>query len=563
VSNILYNITVTSPDGTATIDLIPTSIDITGDLNEATALHAVMEYGWSWYEDEDSASNPLQCDSWIIVYRNVRVGSTWSTVIYWQGYIPDRHLIQRSGERIIEFTAYDLIARLSNCRASVNGDPIFTRTTPAVELSNVVLKKAAAIGDALFPYYPTPSDTDPWIPKASCNDTVLYTDGIGTDLTIGAKTIIAQATQEGMLPLGLIQIDNEWIQYDGYDYNISDDRYRFKGCTRGALGTTAATHAEGSTIYQRISQAIHPIAPINMQGNLVSAPGTWETIRESVYAVQPEEGRFDFSYDPIVTHIPGWTHDYSAVRATYAVFDEDNANALDLKEILDLLLSETILNGGPGLVSGSTFAVDALLANIKISRVRNPKSTDCLNFIRNLIDELGLNKGETEDTIGIWYDHPNSILRIAPITQKTAALADHHYANMVLIDRDISIEKVYSAVEVTYNSGQNENLASSERMWHPEVGDDIGDTNPDPGDQSVVCSIDYQDVEAPMVTGWVQDQAAVGNNVHTERLVDAYPWTGWGMTINPVPVLDVDVLYGWLKPDNAGTADTPAIIDEV
>jgi len=473
-------------------------------MSEATVMRALCEYGWAWYADEDLASNPLQTDSWIIFYID--------NVIFWQGYIPDRHLVERVGEQLIEFTAYDLIARLAKCRASIAGDPIFTRTTPAVELSNIVLEKAAAIGDSLFPYYPTPSDVDPWIPKLSCNYTTLYTDGVGTVLAVDATTIIATILQEGMLPLGLIQIDNEWIQYDGYDYTLADYRYRFKNCTRGALGTTAATHAEGSTIYQRISQAIHPIAPIAMQGNLVSSPGTWEAIRESLFAVQPEEGRFDFTYDPVVTHVPGWTHDYSAVRCTYAVFDEDHASALDLKEILALVLEETVANGGPGLVDGVTYQIDLpdtdpllSLDRIKISRVRCSKSTDCLTFMRNLIDELGLNKGEGNDTIGIWVDHATGILTIAPIPQKTEALADHHYSNMVLIDRDFSIEKVHSAVEVTYSSGQNQNLVSSERLWHPTVGKTVG------ANSRPVDSIDYQNEEQPLISGWTSDGAATSN----------------------------------------------------
>jgi N4-gp56 family major capsid protein len=84
----------------------------------------------------------------------------------------------------------------------------------------------------------------------------VYTDGAATDLTSVATTILiggvanANTGQQKQYTqffasTGTIKIDSEEITYSGKTYRS------FTGCTRGANGTTAAAHAEGSLVTQR------------------------------------------------------------------------------------------------------------------------------------------------------------------------------------------------------------------------------------------------------------------------------------------------------------------------
>lgn len=91
---------------------------------------------------------------------------------------------------------------------------------------------------------------------------LLYTDGAATALTAIATTILvgsAAASSAGQQKqfttffssTGTIKIDSEQITYTGVTYRS------FTGCTRGAGGTAAVTHAEGSLITQNdVSKAI-------------------------------------------------------------------------------------------------------------------------------------------------------------------------------------------------------------------------------------------------------------------------------------------------------------------
>lgn len=87
-------------------------------------------------------------------------------------------------------------------------------------------------------------------------ETTLYTDGAGTALTAVATTILVGGAAQSNVgqqkqftqffaTTGTIKIDNEEMTYTGKTYRS------FTTVTRGANGTTAATHAEGSLITQR------------------------------------------------------------------------------------------------------------------------------------------------------------------------------------------------------------------------------------------------------------------------------------------------------------------------
>ena len=593
-----YKMSITSPNGLHTITAHPTSVEISGEMQEPSGMIAVFEYGWDYYEDEDNNTNSIQLNSYVELKRD--------SVFIYRGYIYSRRLVEGgvAGEQIFEITCFDPIGKLKTCLASIDGDPLFTQQTQHVSITQTTLRQAPAIGDTLYPFFPDPGDSDPWLPSSYCNQTEL-----DANIDNAVTTIVATSSNEGMLPLGLIRIGTEWIQYDGYDYTSASSKYRFKNCVRGVLNTAAAAHIATDIIYQRVSQKIHPVEPILIEGWNVD-DAIWEAIAADNYAVQPEEGRFDFTYD--ILDFPSGDTKYNNLRATYAVFDEDiyitgthtgaqsttvliaagstfetdsvtpgdgieldvgeetatvvsvdsetqitstvlsgggtydaaetftitKASIITLADILTSVLTESVDNGGPGFTAGEISVSTCI--DILLTRIRLEETENCLDFIKNLLDELGLAKNEDEDIIGMYYDHANGKVVIQPIQQK--ATPDLYYNNMVMIDRDITLEDVYSACLIEYTSGQNVNLVSTERMWHPSRN------NETVGDNAIVVQHTmYQDEEEPRIDGWNKDFTNGKYNLRTERLTDGMETTGWGLAFNGNPGDNADCLYGWFN----------------
>ncbi len=378
--------------------------------------------------------------------------------------------------------------------------------------------------------------------SASGSTSIVVSETIPTNETAGNGTgnivqdiIVATALSEGILPTGIIRIGSEWIVYDGYDFSANSTKFRFKNSTRGALGTAAAAHLSGDQISQRVSQIIHPIEPIFLEAfNTITSD--WEPVDKDVFAVQPEEGSFDFTYD--ILNFNTSTENFNALRATYAVFDEDNANAVNLDDIMTSVLTETVLNGGPGLTAGQ-ISVSGV-SDVRITRVQVRESTNTLIFIRNLLDELGLNKGTDTDALGFFYDHQNDKVVIKEIIQKSTADADHNYSGITLIDRAISLDQVHSGVVIEYTSGFNRNLAAKERFWHPANGDTLAG--------GTVQGIKFQEEEQPIVAGYETNRDITGNNNFTRFLTDSFETTGWGLEFAP-GTGTADALYGWFDDD--------------
>ena len=550
-----YSLKIGSPTGGTAISAFPSSVRYTGEISEASVIYMLFETGWDKYLDEDDITNPIQTNSVVTWTRTSDNGSE----VIWRGYIASKRLIEGGpqAEQVFEVVAYDKIGKLRKTIASIDGERIFTQTTPGVAISNRTFKQASAMGDALFPFYPEPGDGDPWIPSASSNTTTLYTDGGGTALTAGATTIIATTSQSGILPMGFIRLDTEWVQYDGYDNTAVGSRYQFKNCTRGALGTTAAEHAETSTIYERLSQKIHPTVAIIAEGYNTD-DSAWEPLPSEYYAVQPHEGRLDFTYD--ILDFPSGSSTYNNVRTSYAVFDEDSGSAVDLGTVTTSVLTETHVNGGPEFTDGVDLTVGTDLDSIKISRVRVDEPVSTITFVQNLIDELGLAKGTDEDALGIWFDHPNNKLIVDAVEQKAAASADFIFSGMTRRDRDITIDDTFSGQLIVYNSGQNENLVSTERAWHPQVGDTIGDNSKE---VDFILHIDDTDGEKSLITGWWDNRTtATGHNNYTNRMFDGRPDSGWGLHVgNGSPGDAADVLYLWFDDAlDSFTVDTISVL---
>jgi len=609
---VTLNITVTNPTGTNSVAVYPTTVDLSHELNEPSVFTMYFEYGWEYYENWNTLTNPVQDNSYVVFTRN--------GVFTWQGYIVSGQKVEENGERKIKIVCHDALYKLQKTNAGISGSTLFTTETPAIAVSQLKLYKlASAIGDATYPFYPAPTDTYPWIPAASSESTTL-----DANINAAVTEITATTSQEGFTPLGLIKIGTEWIFYDGYDYTSTNGKYRFRNCQRGALGTTAATHAGGDTIYQRKSQIIHPSHAVFVEAYNV-AKAKWEPLKEDSFNVVANEGRFEFTYD--ILAFPSPTSKYNDLRATYAVFDEanvlisasttgvtqlttlisagagfisggvrpwyrvnnttdgstayvisvDTANqctttvlsggtdndydfndaftisaTVDLRGILTAVLSESIVNLGPGLVAGTSFEIGASLGDIKITRVRLSKVTNTWDFIRNLLDEIGLNKGASEDAIGIYYDHTNSIIKIEAVDQKSAALADQALYGMTLIDRDHTLSTVSSAINVQYSAGQNSNLAAWQRTWHVAKGDVIG---------GKTCGgFYYMEKESTEGASRIFVQETTNNSAFTPLMFDNIDASGYGISILSTTgdPTEADLIYHWFNGDLA-----EAIIDEI
>jgi len=609
---IVSTIQVTSPTGGNSVAVYPTQIEMSRDLNEPSILTMDFEYGWDWYNDWDDSTNSVQANSTTVFTRQ--------GIVTFRGYIQSGQLIQERGEQFIRVVVVDHMAKLQKNMASISGELLFSIDTPPVTITEIALKQATAIGDVLYPWVPTPQNSDPWVLEADSNTTDL-----DANISNSVKVITATTSQSGFRPLGFIKIEDEWIQYDGYDTTTANDKYRFRNCTRGALGTTAVAHNTPQTITERTSQVIHPVEAVAIEGN--DSDGNWQPISGDLYTLVPFEGRFDFGQDILTIK------NYSALRASYAVFDETNvvesgnaggpdsatalndptatfidngvkawdtvsntsdgsvayvvsvtnntdlvttalsggtdnlyqsgnaysiSAAVNLGSVLTAVLSEEVGNGGPGLTAGTDFVVNASLAALKITRVRLGEVTNVWDFIRNLIDELGLNKSTTEDSIAVWYDHANALIRIDPIDQKAAGSQDQSIFNMISVDRDHDIGTVSTAIAVEYTTGDHGNLVSEERVWHVAPGSNIGDN------AKQVDAVMYQFAEGSFQGvisqgAWFFDTTVTNNNTaRTKYLFDGNNGSGMGLRVLAEPGDNADAIYMWFN-DNLD----PFIVDEV
>ena len=391
--------------------------------------------------------------------------------------------------------------------------------------------------------------------------TVASNESVAADTSgnVVINSIMADTDHHGLTPAGLLMIGTEWVQYDGYDLMDNAGRYVFKNTTRAALGTTAANHAVSATIYQEQSQKIHPAKPIIMEGQLTDG-GTWETIPAGQYHVQVEEGRFDFTFD-VLAYVEEGESDpkYADLRCSYAVFDEDAGAAVTLLSVFLEVLTATVANGGPGLTIGQVDlgggSVDTTLGNIRLTRVRVDTPENTLDFMYNLVDEIGLSRSSETDAIVFWYDHENDKVICKQYTQhKDTDTPAYIFNHPTLIDRLLPIEDIYSAVLIVYEVGLNRNLADYSRMWHPEVGDTIGSNS------MPITHILYSPIEVNP-SGRPADGTA-GHRKYTKYTVDGKATSIWGIkawenpAIIPNPGDTCDLLYCWFDDDaNTYTID--------
>lgn len=502
------SIVATSPDGTVSRRLWPLSVEFEGAINEPSTLVFSLRNDYDLLEAE-SASGPLQENSKIVfTYQGVAL-----TFFVWSREMTDDY------GREITVKCLDRMAKLNDTLAAIDGEPLFTRTTPPLDITQETLVKSPAIGTALYPFWPVIT-SDAWLHNngGAPNSTTLGADITGT----GAVSIKAATSSGGMLPRGFVQIDTEWIYYDGY--NRQDDGFWYfevDAGGRGIFGTTAATHTAGATINQRISQKIHPTRAIQIEGFKDAA---WHPIPSGEFAVQVEEGRFDFARDPLAV-------EYSDLRATYAVFNETNVSAVGLAGIVQEVLEEPQATGGPEWAGMHDISISP---DISLTRVHVTEPMKTRDFIQRLLDETGLMKGAATDALGWWWDHTQNKLAVKTLAQ--AETPDYTFTGAVRRFRDYALEDVYSAVLVKYTESQELNLLAADRMYHPARGGETVGSN-------AVEIYAYR-----WNTGggtWEESQSGVSNQVNTFYIVDGKDASGQGLIFDGNPGTNVDALWAW------------------
>jgi hypothetical protein len=235
-----------------------------------------------------------------VTTTSVPADSTYVPVNYYTTVQEARNFL---GVSINEISTQGLLQHIK--RASQQIDKIATRTwgvpvtytdelydgdgTDLLFLRNVDIQSVSALS-----IRETPSDSTATYSTVSTSTIQVYSDGyimLYTDaavnlFTAGAATVkityvtgasqsnalssgisdsattIAVTSTTGFKSRGTIIIDGEWIEYTGLTSTT------FTGCTRGALGTSAASHNSAASVYQAPPENVRHLCILLMAQNI-------------------------------------------------------------------------------------------------------------------------------------------------------------------------------------------------------------------------------------------------------------------------------------------------------
>lgn len=347
---------------------------------------------------------------------------------------------------------------------------IWHRYTPALSISALALYPGEYYEDGnRHVYWPAASSTDAWLSDGVSNTTLL-----GSNMANNSTDIdqLKMATSfAGFLPTGFFKVDSEWCQYNGYRYNEGDGFWYVLNVRRAMLGTSAAGHTAGATVYSKVAKRIHFDGPIVMEAD---AAGTWEKIGS--YAVNEAMGAFVFSQDPLTLRK---TSTYASVRCTYPVYDEEGADVLLLADLIAHICEANPAKAGGGMRAGYTDSctVDTSgLPDIVVCTAECHKPTKILDFIALLLAQLGLNKGNGNDLISYRYDAASDTLIFEASQQKADSVAADFYANHPTRRyEEVGIDNIKTYIVAGYQQGSANNLVAPRRCWNtPGDPDQLG-----------------------------------------------------------------------------------------
>lgn len=501
---------------------------------------------WELFRDETNTNTPVQTRA-VVEYiedgRRLFFGSLWS--------------VRRDfAAKVVTITAFDKLQVLNETYAIYDdGADLhynFAITSPLLAITRVEMKAGYDYGygfrDVWFPIF---SDTDAWLSTTNSPSTTLGSAmASGASPASGSRLKLGTA-HSGLLPAGFVSIDSEWIQYNGHAYDQTDGFWYIHDIQRGALGSTAAAHSAGATVYGRILKRIFFRGPLRMEGYTGTA---YEIIKREQYKVNYEEGHFAFSSDPLKLRTGS---DYTSIFGTYPVYDEEGGGAVDLADWINDLLVTDPDAGGPGFDAAytDTCTPNISFANpITVTRIQIDKPTFVLDAIRDVASQLGLAKGTDQDAL-IWYYESNA----DEATFKTVAqntTPDRLYTKEVRIDEEVNLENPKSAVLVRYESGSDFNLIGARRIWHPQAYLDDPPTYPRIGQLAGGAWGIGTDIAAtyPHASNATYEAITGGPAGTIQLLLDNDATTGWGLFYDSDPGAGV-YLYGWFPGVDEVTPD--------
>lgn len=351
---------------------------------------------------------------------------------------------------------------------------VFHRYTQSLAISSATLYPADYYeGGFRDVWWPGAATTDAWL-----SDDAALASTIGEAMASSGdldSLKLATTYQGGFLGAQWAKVGSEWIQFNGYRYDNSTGYWTIYDVKRAKLGTSAAAHLSGATIYPKYGKQIHFDTRVKIEGNTGAA---WELISgQDVFEVNEDDGSFNFNQDPLGLNDAG---SYTQIRATYAVYDEEDSSALTAGNcILPLLVSNPAAPSfGAGWTSGYTDSCTVDMTDmpvIKVNTFNVSKEMLIGDVIVKLLDEVGLNKGDDNDLISWKYRASDDKAVFAGVAQKALpTAADRYYADETRLDTTSTIEPVRSAVIAAFTQGEATNLLASRRMWNTPAQPNLG-----------------------------------------------------------------------------------------
>ena len=378
-------------------------------------------------------------------------------VYHFRGYVFSKPLFKTYEDGnylVVECMGWDGILGQTLC-VDAAGNDIWTMESSKYALTNMPLQATAAYGTFQgSTLWPDPDDATGLKCYVTGANDVLYTDGAGAALSAVATTIILTSTTKGFIPRGWVKIDSEWIYFDGYDNSNADTKYRLYNCVRGQLGTAAAPHAEGVTVYEKLGKQIAPAA-LDLQNDPLGGVA-WKTVRRGAeFDVHDTLGCFVLR-DPAA----------GTYRATYSVYDEDSlldvtSVPISLSDVVTKIMTGTAANFGPGFATGD-LDFDAMAVGwLKINRYDydpQQKQQYAFDAIQELLAAVGL-----EQEVKFWYKHSTGKFRLTWIANATSSFT---LPNTSRVEHEFTLADVYSAIRVEFSDDQNLNRAVKTYSWH-------------------------------------------------------------------------------------------------
>ena len=413
----------------------------------AFTFHIESDIAAKYGLETDHANNPLQKNS-TFVYT---VDGQQEGV----GFVISKPItVELEGAgRFLEVQCHGLDGALARALCPQNGKYIWTARSDSAAVTALPLKKATDFGSfAGDTLWPDPLDTTG--AKCYVGDALSPNDILDTTIASGATVpfpIILSTSNTGFGPRGWWKIGSEWCYVEGYDDTAAGNKFKGTCIARAQLGTTAATHSAGATVYYKAAKQL--------------APGKCELMRDAGSGpIRMRRGK-EFEPDPqlgcLVIGGGGGSDTYSFNGRYYdddATLDAGSV-PLFLEDLVELLCTASSAHGGAGFSSGQLVFDATGLAITRYDYNPRDKSPYAWQAIQDEIADIGL-----EDEVQFWLNPKTGKLRLGIPTLSAPSLS---LLNIERVETENSLEDCYSGVLVAYSDDQTVNRVHKDYFTHP------------------------------------------------------------------------------------------------